>query len=114
MRNSNAKRRLSFTLMGVSLLASCARIEVKDQAWFADAGKFGAAEIHTLSTYQRDIPKPEWDKMRVGMFCATGETFKEIKVTIEALCHMAGKGLCTFEDQKKIQTFFKRVEDAPK
>jgi hypothetical protein len=94
-------------LLGLSLSA-CAHVEIKDQPWWADIGELGALEFHTLTPEEKEIPKSEWDKKRVGMVCTTTDIFSENKKNILKLC--TDNPRCTFEQKKALQKFIKDME----
>lgn len=88
-------------------VTSCARVVIKDAEWCGDVGT-GAICFFTLSTGSREINEEEWDVERVGQVCTKSDNFANWKSAIEQLCHETK--LCSYEDQKKIDEFFNRVE----
>lgn len=91
-------------------LSSCSTVKVKDGEWCADADRFGASCFHTLSNSERDIPKEEWDKVRVGWLCTNSENFANWKEALLKLCKMAGKR-CRYDVKRQIMSFHNKVEE---
>lgn len=101
-----------FTLTAASLFSGCAQVTIKDQKWYADAGKHGALELHTLNNQQRWIDKITWDALRMGMVCTTTDNFADNKGNIEKLCSFSSD--CTYETQQAIKAFFVKLKKAHK
>lgn len=96
-------------LFALVTLQACqvAKVKVSDRTWYADAGNLGAAEFHTLSDKTRDISKPEWDKIRFGLFCTSSDTFTEMKINEETLCEETGR--CDYEMRQIVNDFYERM-----
>lgn len=93
--------------MCVLVGSGCAQVKIKDSEWCGDVGELGASCFHTLSDRERDIPKDDWDKDRVGMLCTSSETFENWQTAIEQLCHETKH--CTYDVQEQITAFFRRA-----
>lgn len=101
------KIKLNLILISSSILiSSCSSVHIKDNEFCGDLGPDGAHCNHTLSTQPRDIPKPEWDKLRFGWICTNSEGFENWKTAIETLCRKNG---CTYEEKKNVTKFFKKM-----
>ncbi len=71
-------------------------------------GTQGATCAHTLTSETRDIPKDQWDDERFGQICEKFEAFADWKSVLEKLCSATKK--CTYEDLKKLDEVFQRIE----
>lgn len=94
----------------VFLLASCARVKVKDSEWCGDIGSYGASCFHTLTDETREVSLKEWEQERFGMICTKADNFADWKITILKLCRIA-KFRCTYDSKTKMVQFIGKVED---
>lgn len=104
------KLKLLATLLIVLLSAvtvSCGHVTVKDKEVCADLGGVGAHCAHTYITQRRDIPKPNWDRERVGWMCMRAEDFSDAEDSIDELCRTTK--LCDFETKDEIKKFKARM-----
>lgn len=92
-------------------LSACSSIPIKDIEMKWDAGQKGAFVTHLLSDKEREIPKAEWDKIRVGHACLSEEDIGWAIATIEKACGELKK-LCDFETKAKIIKLSARAERA--
>lgn len=98
-----------FTLTVLLFLDGCQQVTIKDETIYADKGDLGAFEAHTLTTPTRDVPKIEWDNLRVGMLCMSPDSFGDYKQAIEKLCSYE-KNVCDYNMQQALQSFFLHME----
>jgi len=104
---------LSKSLRAIALscaifLTSCTKFNVKDKEFCWDAGALGAACQHTIDQdLDRDIPKEDWDKLRLGWACISEEDVGELKLFFGDLC---SRFRCNKETREKMASFFQRVE----
>lgn len=96
-------------LVLASVSLSCTHTTIEDQTWFADKGKLGAKEFHTLRDVERDVPKEEWDQIRFGMMCTTPDTFAENEANILKLCYENPR--CKIEAYEQMENFFLKVRE---
>lgn len=102
-------RSLSWIALSFAIgLTSCTRFNVKDTEFCWDAGALGAACQHTIHQDEdRDIPKAEWDKLRLGWACISEEDVGELKLFFGDLC---SRYRCNGEVKEKMEAFFARFE----
>lgn len=95
------------------ILSACSKIPIKDIEMKWDAGERGAFVTHLISDEEREIPKPEWDRLRIGHACLSEEDIGWALATIEKACGELKK-LCDFETKEKLVKLSARVERAKK
>jgi hypothetical protein len=83
--------------MALLPLSNCASTRVHDFQWCVDLGPDGAACNHYLTSAPVQIPKAEWDKVRVGDFCMSAQAFGARKEEQEKLCSSSP---CTYVSGK--------------
>lgn len=101
------------SLLILTLLTSCAKVEIPDVEWCGDLGPLGASCFTTLSKKERDLTKEQWDKERMGMICASSDGFAKIKTTILKFCEV-NKKRCEFEMIDQINKFDDSIKNATK
>lgn len=98
-----------FALTVLITLTSCS-VEIKDHEFCVNKGVLGAHCGHTLTEETRDIGPAEWAELSFGQICTAdppekfGETFGDIKATIEKLCSKCN--CCTYKIKEKLEKFF--------
>lgn len=88
-------------------LVSCAKVNISDSEVCGDAGPIGGVCFRMLSDTERDVPKVDWDKERVGMLCTKSNNFAEWKGAILKLCKETK--LCSYEVKAKIEAVSQKV-----
>ncbi len=99
-----------WVILFVSLAVSCARVPIKNSEWCGDLAEEGATCFNTHNDKTRDLDKDSWDKERKGMFCTKSDNFAEWQAIILKLCRASGNR-CSYEDKKKIVSFFGKAKD---
>lgn len=90
------------------MAAACSKIPIKDKEFCYDTADFGASCFNTSSENERDIPKQDWDKTRVGWGCLSPDDIGALKAEIEKLCHSTK--LCTPDFKHRAEIFFEKSE----
>lgn len=106
-----------FALLSVSLLVlSCnSKLDVPDVPIKWDAGDEGAIVIYTVSDKEEQVPKDEWDRIRLGHGCLSQKDYGEIRAFIEKLCFgIGGKTRCNETARTMLKDFFSREEKVKK
>lgn len=111
MTGKNLKKRLEI-LFVLIFASSCAKVQIHDDLWCIDAGKYGAECFNTISNKEKTLNKYEWDKLRVGQVCSAtespGKGYSNIKNAIEKLC--ADTRFCTAEQKEMIKNIAEKVD----
>lgn len=101
-------------LFSLIFLNSCSHVQIANDLWCADAGRFGAECFYTLSDGEVSLNKFQWDQLRLGQICTgtpePGAGYIHIKNAIEKLC--ADTDRCTLEQRQTIEGFTQRAERA--
>ncbi len=100
---------LSFALLIISSLTSCASVHLKDAEWCADAGELGASCFNTLSDGGRDLDKAAWDTLRFGQVCTEAASFANWKAALLKFCRSTGA--CTYEVKKAAEKLTARATE---
>lgn len=105
------KKQLSYLVISLVLifLIDCSSVTIKDEIVFGNKGSLGAVQLHTLTSDQQDLTKPQWDKILLTqpLICASTSTFGDIKIAIEQLCSVCN--CCSYNTQAAITDFFNNV-----
>jgi hypothetical protein len=96
------------SVLMVLALPSCSSVTIKDHEFCADIGTQGATCVHMFTDESRDIPPGQWDDVRFGMICASGDAIADLKAALEKLCSLTNS--CSYETQKKIKDFFSKID----
>jgi len=80
---------------------------VFDKEVCGDLGKYGAHCAHTLTDETRDIPKQEWDRVRIGYLCVSSEGFNDTETALDQLCQTTN--LCNYETREQLREALRRV-----
>ena len=89
------------TLLFISLASCATTVTVYDKLVCGDLDRFGAHCAHTLTNEQRDIPKAQWDKIRVGWLCTDSTGYNDTETAIDQLC---AENPCDYETRQTIET----------
>lgn len=103
-------KRLAALLIGLSsVTVSCGSVAVFNKEVCADLGVAGAHCAFTLSNppKRRDIPKPQWDKDRIGWMCMRAEDFSDAEDSIDSLCRSSN--MCDYKTKERISQFKKNT-----
>ncbi len=93
------------------ILASCARVEIKNQLWCVDLGSLGAHCANTLKSETYDLDVQTWENRRFGQFCTNDDSDKlgsqlaEMKKELEEICSIYSA--CTYEQVAALHNFLK-------
>lgn len=79
--------RLILFALAFGTLVSCTTLKVPNVPIYADKGKLGAIRVYTIGNEERQqIPKFEWDRLRVGMFCMDAKALGDYQLFVEVVC----------------------------
>jgi hypothetical protein len=102
------KKLLNSSLLVWAACNTACTLEIPNVPICADKGKFGAICAYTRGDVnKKQIPKLQWDNMRVGMFCMDAKALGDYKTFIEKACQ---------QDQKcvdGVRRFIDVLEDKP-
>jgi len=102
MKEKNLKKQLKILLFTIFVLNGCARVEIKDDPWCADAGIYGAECVYAVSKRDFSLNQFQWNRLRLGQICSAtenpGEGYKNIRRAIEQLCSDTDR--CSFEQSE--------------
>jgi len=101
------KLAMPLTVLLSAIVSACGHVTVKDQEVCADLGVAGAHCAHTYITKRRDIPKKDWDRVRIGWMCTPANAFSDKEDAVDELCRTTN--LCDYETQDEINKFKARM-----
>ncbi len=84
-------------------------VTIHDHIVIADKGDLGGFLIHTLTPATKQLEKPEWDAMRVGMVCMSAKDFGEEKSDLEKLCSW-NNSQCTVDQTEQVKATIARLD----
>lgn len=92
----------SMVLLILTLLTSCASVEIKDSEWVGSLGEGGGVAYHLLTNETHDLTHDEvmarWNNLNQPQVMTSVDTLLDWKADIEKLCSDSGE--CTIEQQK--------------
>lgn len=92
----------STVLLILTLLTSCASVEIKDSEWVGSLGESGGVAYHLLTNETHDLTHDEiiakWNNLSQPQVMTSVDTLLDWKADIEKLCSDSGE--CTIEQQK--------------
>lgn len=96
-------------ILSAFLLASCGSIRLSDHEWCGQLPDGSASCFHTFSEEERDIPREEWDALRLseGMICGRPDAYAEFKAALLKLCRISRR--CSYADREAIRRFGEHV-----
>ena len=107
----NLKLQLPLLILLVVTLSGCQHMKenltLYDREYCGDLGKVGAHCNHAFKDQKRDIPKPQWDKERVGQICVNSQAYADIGSLEEQVCIVAN---CTYEEREMLRQADRRFK----